>query len=144
MIVPSVAGGGTDISARLIAPKMSEYLGQPVVVENRAGAASIIGSDLVAHAAPDGYTLLMGISTLTINPSIHTKLPYDTVRDFAPVSLVVTLPNVLVVHPSLPVKCQRADCIREAAPGQLNYASAGVGSTCTCRWRCLCRWRSSG
>src|SRR5260221_11350892 len=76
VIVPSVAGGGTDISARLIAPKMSEYLGQPVVVENREGAASIIGSVLVAHARPDGYTLLMGISTLTSNPSVHHKLPY--------------------------------------------------------------------
>ncbi|HEV8518690.1 MAG TPA: tripartite tricarboxylate transporter substrate binding protein [Burkholderiales bacterium] len=130
VIVPSVAGGGTDISARMIAPKMSEYLGQSVVVENRAGAASIIGSDLVAHAAPDGYTLLMGISTLTINPSIHTKLPYDTVRDFAPVSLVVTLPNVLVVHPSLPVKSvKELIAFARVRPGQLNYASAGVGSS---------------
>ncbi|HEV2007158.1 MAG TPA: tripartite tricarboxylate transporter substrate binding protein [Burkholderiales bacterium] len=130
VIVPSAAGGGTDISARLIAPRMSEYLGQPVVVENRAGAAMIIGSDLVAHAAPDGYTLLMGISTLTINPSIHTKLPYDTVRDFAPVSLVVTLPNVLVIHPSLPVKSvKELIAFARARPGQLNYASAGVGSS---------------
>ena len=130
VIVPSVAGGGTDISERMIAPKMSEYLGQSVVVENRAGAASIIGSDLVAHAAPDGYTLLMGISTLTINPSIHTKLPYDTVRDFAPVSLVVTLPNVLVVHPSLPVKSvKELIAFARVRPGQLNYASAGVGSS---------------
>jgi len=130
VIVPSVAGGGTDISARMIAPKMSEYLGQSVVVENRAGAASIIGSDLVAHAASDGYTLLMGISTLTINPSIHTKLPYDTVRDFAPVSLVVTLPNVLVVHPSLPVKSvKELIAFARVRPGQLNYASAGVGSS---------------
>lgn len=130
VIVPSVAGGGTDISARLVAPKMSETLGQPVVVENRAGAASIIGSDLVAHAAPDGYTLLMGISTLTINPSIHAKLPYDTVRDFAPVSLVVTLPNVLVVHPSLPVKSvKELIAFARVRPGQLNYASAGVGSS---------------
>ena len=130
VIVPSVAGGGTDISARLIAPRMSEYLGQPVVVENRAGAAMIIGSDLVAHAAPDGYTLLMGISTLTINPSIHTKLPYDTVHDFAPVSLVVTLPNVLVIHPSLPVKSvKELIAFARARPGRLNYASAGVGSS---------------
>jgi tripartite-type tricarboxylate transporter receptor subunit TctC len=130
VIVPSVAGGGTDISARLIAPRMSEYLGQPVVVENRAGAAMIIGSDLVAHAPPDGYTLLMGISTLTINPSIHTKLPYDTVHDFAPVSLVVTLPNVLVIHPSLPVKSvKELIAFARARPGRLNYASAGVGSS---------------
>jgi tripartite-type tricarboxylate transporter receptor subunit TctC len=130
LIVPSVAGGGTDISARLIAPRLSEYLGQQVVVENRAGAAMMIGGEAVARAAPDGYTLLMGISTLTINPSIHPKMPYDTVRDFAPVSLAVTLPNVLVTHPSLPVKTVRELIVfARSRPGQLNYGSAGVGSS---------------
>jgi tripartite-type tricarboxylate transporter receptor subunit TctC len=125
-----VAGGGTDISARLIAPRLSEYLGQQVVVENRAGAAMMIGGEAVARAAPDGYTLLMGISTLTINPSIHPKMPYDTVRDFAPVSLAVTLPNVLVTHPSLPVKTVRELIVfARSRPGQLNYGSAGVGSS---------------
>jgi len=99
VIVPSVAGGGTDITARTIAPKMSEILGAQVVVENRAGAAMIIGSEAVARAAPDGHTLLMGISTMTINPFVYKKLPYDTVRDFAPLSQIVSLPNVLVVHP---------------------------------------------
>jgi len=130
LIVPSVAGGGTDISARLIAPRLSEYLGQQVVVENRAGAAMMIGGEAVARAAPDGYTLLMGISTLTINPSIHPKMPYDTLRDFAPVSLAVTLPNVLVTHPSLPVTTVKELIVfARSRPGQLNYGSAGVGSS---------------
>jgi tripartite-type tricarboxylate transporter receptor subunit TctC len=130
VIVPSVAGGGTDITARMIAPRMSELLGQQVVVENRAGAAMIIGSEAVARAAPDGHTLLMGISTLAINPWVHRKLPYDTVRDFAPISQVVSLPNVLVVHPSLPAKTVKEFvALAKARPGTLNYASAGVGSS---------------
>ncbi len=129
LIVPSLPGGGTDISARLIAPKMSEVLGQQVVVENRAGAASIIGSELVARAAPDGHTLLMGIATLTINPHIHRIMPFDAVKDFAPVSQVAVLPNVLVVHPSLPVKTVKELIgFARAHPKQLSYASAGVGS----------------
>jgi tripartite-type tricarboxylate transporter receptor subunit TctC len=129
LIVPSVAGGGTDISARLIAPKMGEILGQQVVVENRAGAAMIIGGELVARAQPDGYTLLMGISTLTINPSIHKKMPFDVLRDFAPVSQVVSQPNILVVHPSVPVKTTRElIAFTRKNPNQLNYGSAGVGS----------------
>ncbi len=129
LIVPSVAGGGTDISARLIAPKMSEILGQQMVVENRGGAAMMIGGEAVARAAPDGYTLLMGISTLTINPSIHKSMPFDVQRDFAPVSQVVSQPNLLVVHPSVPVKTTREliNFTRTHA-NQLNYGSAGVGS----------------
>jgi tripartite-type tricarboxylate transporter receptor subunit TctC len=129
LIVPSLPGGGTDISARLIAPKLSEYLGQQVIVENRAGAAMAIGGEAVARAAPDGYTLLMGISTLTISPSIKKSLPYDAVRDFAPVSQVVTLPNVLLVHPSVPAHTvKELIAFARAHPGQLSYASAGVGS----------------
>ena len=132
VIVPSVAGGGTDITARTIAPKMSEILGQQVVVENRAGAAMIIGSEAVARAAPDGHTLLMGISTMTINPFVYKKLPYDTVRDFAPISQIVSLPNVLVVHPSLPSKTVKDFvALAKARPGTLNYASAGVGRSVT-------------
>jgi tripartite-type tricarboxylate transporter receptor subunit TctC len=129
LIVPSLPGGGTDISARLISPKLSEYLRQQVVVENRAGAAMAIGGEAVARAAPDGYTLLMGISTLTISPSINKSLPYDAVRDFAPVSQVVTLPNVLLVHPSVPARTvKELIAFAGAHPGQLSYASAGVGS----------------
>lgn len=130
VIVPSAAGGGTDITARLIAPRMSELLGQQIVVENRAGAAMIIGSEAVARAAPDGHTLLMGISTLTINPWVHKKLPYDTVRDFMPISQIVSLPNVLIVHPSLPAKSVKEFvALAKARPGTLNFGSAGIGSS---------------
>ena len=130
MIVPSAPGGGTDITARIIAPKLSEYLGQQVIVENRAGAGTMIGSEVVAHATPDGYTLLMGISTLAINPAIYKKVPYDALTDFAPISLVVTLPNVLVVHPSLGVKSvKELIAYSKARPGKLNFASAGLGTS---------------
>jgi tripartite-type tricarboxylate transporter receptor subunit TctC len=130
LIVPSAPGGGTDISARLIAPKLSEYLGEQVIVENRAGAAMMIGGEAVARAAPDGYTLLMGISTLTVNPAIQKKMPFDAIRDFAPISLVVSLPNILVSHPSLPTKTvKELIAFVKARPGQLNFASAGRGSS---------------
>ena len=129
LVVPSLPGGGTDISARLIAPKMSEVLGQQVVIENRAGAAMIIGGETVARAAPDGHTLLMGIATLTINPHIHRKMPFDAVRDFAPVSQVAVVSSVLITHPSVPVKTVKELIgFARAHPDQLSYASAGVGS----------------
>ena len=129
MIVPSSAGGGTDIIARLVAPKLAERLGQQVVVDNRPGACSIIGNDLVAKAAPDGYTLLMGISTLAILPAMHTKLPYEALRDFAPVTQTVSAPNILVVHPSLPVKTvKELIAFARGRPGQVNFASAGTGT----------------
>jgi len=129
LVVPAAPGGGTDITARIIAPKLSELLGQQVVVENRAGAGTMIGSEAVARAAPDGYTLLMGISTLAINPAMYKKVPYDALKDFAPISQVVSLPNVLVTHPSLPAKTvKELVAFARARPGQLNYASAGVGT----------------
>ena len=129
LIVPSAPGGGTDTSARIIAPKLSEYLGQPVIIDNRAGAGAIIGAELAARAPPDGYTLLMGISTYAINPAMVRKIPFDFARDFAPISLGVTLPNVLVSHPSLPVKTVRElIAFAKARPGQLQFASAGVGT----------------
>ena len=130
LVVPSSPGGGTDISARIIAPRLSEYLGQQVVVDNRPGAGTMIGGEVVARAAPDGYTLLMGISTLAINPAIYRKVPYDALRDFAPVSQAVALPNVLVAHPSLPVKTvKELIAFAKARPGQLNFASAGLGTS---------------
>jgi tripartite-type tricarboxylate transporter receptor subunit TctC len=129
LIVPSLPGGGTDISARLIAPKMSEILGQQVVIENRAGAASMIGSELVARSSPDGHTLLMGIATLTTTPHIQRKLPFDVLKDFAPVSQAVVVPNVLIVHPSVPVRSMKEFiAFAQKNPNQLSYASAGVGS----------------
>ena len=130
LIVPSSPGGGTDISARIIAPKLSEYLGQQVVVENRPGAGTMIGGEAAARSAPDGYTLLMGISTLAINPAIYRKVPYDALKDFAPISQAVALPNVLVAHPSLPVKTVRElVAFSKARPGQINFASAGLGTS---------------
>jgi tripartite-type tricarboxylate transporter receptor subunit TctC len=129
LVVPSSPGGGTDITARIIAPKLGEYLGQQVVVENRPGAGTMIGGEVVARAPPDGYTLLMGISTLAINPAMYRKVPYDALKDFAPISQVVALPNVLVTHPSLPVKTVRElIAFAKSRPGQINFASAGVGT----------------
>ncbi len=129
LIVPTSPGGGTDISARTIAPKLSEYLGQQVVVENRAGGSTIIGVEFVARAAPDGYTLLMGISSLTILPYIQAKVPYDAVKSFAPVSQVVVLPNILVSHPSLPARSVRElIAFARTRPGQLNFGAGSAGS----------------
>ena len=128
LILPVAPGGGIDLSARRISPKLTEYLGRPVVIENRAGASTTIAGEVVARAAPDGYTLLMGTSTLTILPSILTKIPYDLIRDFAPVSQVVQMPNILVSHPSLPARSVK-DLITFAKtrPGQLNFGTGGFG-----------------
>ncbi len=130
LVVASTPGGGTDISARLIAPKLSEYLGQQVLVENRAGATTTIGVNFVARAAPDGYTLLMGVSSLTINPHILTNIPYDAVKDLAPVSQVVVAPNIMVSHPSLPARSvKELIAFARTRPGQLNFAAGGAGSS---------------
>jgi tripartite-type tricarboxylate transporter receptor subunit TctC len=129
LVVASTPGGGTDISARLIAPKLSEYLGRQVVVENRPGATTMIGAEFVARSAPDGHTLLMGVSSLTINPYIQTKVPYDAAKDFAPISQVVVVPNLMVSHPSLPVRsATELIAFAKVRPGQLNFASGGSGS----------------
>lgn len=130
LISPFPPGGVNDIVARLVAQKMSEALGQQVVVENRTGAGGSIGTDFVAKAAPDGYTLLSGgMGSLVMNPIIR-KTPYDTLKDFAPVIMLGASPNVLVVHPSLPVRNVRdVIALAKARPGELNYASGGVGST---------------
>lgn len=130
MVVPSSPGGGTDLTARTIAPKLSELLGQQVVVENRPGGGTLIGNDIVAHAPPDGYTLLMGVSTLAILPNMHTKMPYDTLKDLAPVSQVVAVPNALSVHPSVPARTvKELIALARKRPGQINYASAGLGTS---------------
>lgn len=130
VIVPSAPGGGTDISARILAPQLSQLMGQQFVVENRAGAGTMIGGEAVARAAPDGYTLLMGISTLAINPAMYKKVPYDALKDFAPISQAVSLSNVLVVHPSLPARSVKEFvALVKPRPGQVNFASAGVGTS---------------
>lgn len=130
LIVPSSPGGGTDISARLLSPQLSRFLGQQVIVENRPGAGTMIGGEAVARAAPDGYTLLMGISTLAINPAMYKKVPYDALKDFAPISQAVSLSNVLVVHPSLPPRnLKEFIAFAKVRPGELNFASAGKGTS---------------
>ncbi len=131
LVVPFPAGGTTDILARAAAQKLTETLGQSVVVDNRPGAGGNIGAELVAKAAPDGYTLLMGtVGTHAINPSLYTKMPYDHIKDFVPVVLVAGVPNVLVVNPSLPINSV-ADLIKlaKAKPGTINFASSGSGTS---------------
>jgi tripartite-type tricarboxylate transporter receptor subunit TctC len=130
LIVPSAPGGGTDIVGRVIANKLTEYLGQQVVVDNRAGAGTIIGIELAAKSAPDGYTLLVGLSTLAINPSMSAKLPYDAQRDLAPICHMVSVPNVLVLHPSVPARSiKELIALARTKPNALNAGSAGAGTS---------------
>ncbi|TSA41457.1 MAG: tripartite tricarboxylate transporter substrate binding protein [Betaproteobacteria bacterium] len=130
LIVPAQIGTVTDIVARVVAQKLTERWGQPIVVEDRRGADGILGSELVAKSEPDGYTLLMAYSAHVTNPALHAKLPYDTLRDFAPVSMIALVPSVLVVHPSLPARSlKELVALAGARLDGLNYASAGGGST---------------
>ena len=129
LVVPFPPGAGTDMFARVLAHKLSESLGQPVVVDNRPGGGAIIGTDIVAKSLPDGYTLLLSTTSHAINPSVYSKLPYDTLRDFATVTQVATVPIVLVVHPSLPVKTpQELVAFARLRPGELNVGSSGSGT----------------
>lgn len=129
-IVPNAAGGSTDLVARSVAQKVAESFGQQIVVDNRPGSGGIIGTELVAKAAPDGYTLLMGtIGNLAISPHLYRKLTYDPVRDFAPITQLASAAYMLVTHPSLPVKNVRElVALARAKPGQMSYASAGSGT----------------
>ena len=130
MIVPFAAGGGTDVIARYLAAGMSESLNRQVVVDNRAGANGIIGTEIVARSAPDGYTLLFVSSPHSVNASLYPKLPYDTLRDFAPISLVANSPYILVIHPSLPVRnVKELIALAKARPDQVSYGSGGSGSS---------------
>jgi len=131
IVVPFSAGGGTDIFARLIGRKLQDNLGQPFVIDNRAGGSGIIGLGIVARASPDGYTLLMGTNgTQASNPAVYSNLPYDTLKDFASISLIADSPFILLVSPSLPVASVK-DLIEyaKARPGQLSYGSSGVGQS---------------
>ena len=129
MIVPTGAGGVTDVLGRIIAHKLGESLGQQVVIDNRPGASGIVGSQIVAGAAPDGYTLLMVFPTHVVNPYLYKSVPYDTVKAFAPVTTVSTVSIVLTVNPDLPVKStQELIAYAKAKPGQLNYGTVGSGS----------------
>lgn len=130
LVVGFAPGGGVDINARLLAPRLSEYLGQQVVVENKPGAGTNIANEFVARSPADGYTLLINTGALAINMSLYSKLPFDAVRDFAPVSLFSESPNVLVVPAKLQIASVK-DLVAMArkSPGKLNYSSAGVGTT---------------
>jgi len=131
LMVPFPPGGSTDIVARIVAQKLSERLGQSIVIENRGGAGGTLGTAVVARAAPDGYTLTVAsTSTHVVAPSVYKKLDYDAVKDFAPISLMAMSPYLLVVNPSLPAKnLGELVALAKKQPGKLNYASAGIGST---------------
>ncbi|MDP3135573.1 MAG: tripartite tricarboxylate transporter substrate binding protein [Burkholderiaceae bacterium] len=131
IIVPVAAGGFLDASVRVLGERLTRSMGQPVVVENRAGASGITAATAVARAAPDGYTLLVGtIGVLAVNPGLFANLPYNTLKDFAPVSLTAATPSMLVVHPSVPVRTVRElIAYAKANPGKLNFASPGNGTT---------------
>ncbi len=129
LLIPSGAGGITDILARIIAPKLGDALGQQVVVDNRPGASGIVGSQIVAKAAPDGYTLLMAFPSHVTNPSLFPDMPYDTVRDFAPVTLVSAVAPVLVVNAQMPARNMKDFiALAKTKPGGLNHGAVGAGS----------------
>jgi len=130
VVVPYPAGGPTDMTARTLAPRMSEALGQQIVIDNRAGGSTIIGTEIVARAPADGHTLLLVTSTIAVSPSTFKKLPYDVTRDLVPVTQVIATPFALLAHPSLPVRTT-ADLVAlvRARPGQLHYPSSGVGTS---------------
>ncbi len=131
MMVPFSPGGASDTAARVVGQQLAPRLGQQIVIENRPGAGGVIGTEMAARATPDGYSLLMGSNTeIVINPNLYKKLPYNTQRDFAPVSMVADTPLIMVVHPSVPAKSvQELIALAKAKPGVLNYASSGNGST---------------
>jgi tripartite-type tricarboxylate transporter receptor subunit TctC len=129
LIVPFPPGGGTDTMARVVAPKLSELLGQQIVAENRGGAGANIGAEVAAKSPPDGYTLMLATITNAIGASLYTRLNYDLVRDFATITQLATTPHILVVHPSVPVKTVKEfTALAKAKPGELAYSSSGAGS----------------
>jgi tripartite-type tricarboxylate transporter receptor subunit TctC len=129
LIIPFPPGGGTDTMARAIAPKLSEYLGQQVVPENRGGAGANIGAEIAAKSPPDGYTIMLATITNAIGATLYTRLNYDLVRDFAAITQLATTPHVLVVHPSVPVRTVKEfTALAKSRPGQLAYSSSGSGS----------------
>ena len=130
VVIPFSPGGAADVPGRVLTQRMSEALGQQVVVDNRPGAGSAIGAELVAKAAPDGYTLLMISNTHFVTAALHKKLAYDALNDYSPVTQVTSAPNIIVVHPSLPVKTvKELIALAKSQPGKIDYASSGNGST---------------
>jgi len=130
-IVPFAPGGGGDVVGRIIGQRMSEQLGKPLIIDNRAGGGGTLGCELAAKAAPDGYTLLLGnVGPIAVGPALYPKLAYDPVRDFAPVTMIASFPNLLVANPGLPFKTvPELVAYAKSRPGQLNFASAGAGTS---------------
>jgi tripartite-type tricarboxylate transporter receptor subunit TctC len=128
-VVPFPPGGGNDILARALAPKMSEILGQQVVVDNRAGAGGNIGADFVAKSPPDGYNIVIASNQVTMNPWIYSKLPFDIAKDFSPIAQIASVPMLLAIHPEVPAKnLQEFIALAKAKPGSLNYSTPGLGT----------------
>ncbi len=129
LIVPFPPGGGTDITARIISPELRNRLGKPIVIDNRGGASTIIGTDLGAKSTPDGHTILIVTATFAVNPSLHATLPYDSIKDFAPITQLTSLPYIVVAHPSLGIATVKELIgLAKSKPGRLTYASTGNGS----------------
>ncbi|HZE59356.1 MAG TPA: tripartite tricarboxylate transporter substrate-binding protein, partial [Burkholderiales bacterium] len=129
-ILPFPPGGGTDILGRLIAENLSTRLGQPVVTENRGGAGGNVGAEAAAHAAPDGYTIVLVAPSIAISPSLYSKLNYDPVKDFAPVAMVASVPNVMIAHPAVPAQNLREFiALAKSKPGGMNFGSGGSGTS---------------
>lgn len=129
IVIPSTPGGALDVLARILSPKLTVKWGQQIVIDNRPGAAGIVGSEIAANASPDGHTLLLVATGYTANPFMYQKLPYETPKDFAPVTVIGWAPNVLVVYPQLPVRnVKELIALAKEKPGQLNYASSGIGT----------------
>lgn len=129
-IAPFAAGGGSDLIARKLAAKLTEAFNQSVVVENRTGGSGVIGTEIVARAAPDGHTIMMTTPTFTVNPSLIAKIPYDNLRDFSAISLIATAPHLLAVHPSLPVKTVKdVVAVAKARPSELTFSSGSTGGS---------------
>jgi tripartite-type tricarboxylate transporter receptor subunit TctC len=130
IIVPFAPGGGTDVTARQISQPLSEKLGQPVIIDHRPGAGTMLGTELAAKSAPDGYTLLIAAAPHAINPAVYRKVKYDPIRDFAPITLAISFPYVIAVHPGIPVRnIKELIAYAKANPGRLTYASSGTGTT---------------
>ncbi len=130
LVVPFAPGGNTDIIARFIAPRMAQELGQQILIDNRGGASSTLGTNIAAKSPPDGYTIVMVSTAHVINPAVIKSLPYDSINDFAPVTLVADVPNALVVHPSLPVhNIRQLVALARSRPGELVYATPGRGTS---------------
>jgi tripartite-type tricarboxylate transporter receptor subunit TctC len=130
IIVPFAPGGGTDLTARLVGQRLAERLGQPVIIDNRPGAGTILGTELTQKSAPDGYTLMIASASHAINPTLYRKVNYDPIRDFAPLTLAISFPFVIAATPALPVRNVKELIVyAKANPGRVSYASSGTGST---------------